>query len=158
MMKRSSRCGWVVALAMLVAGGAAHAQQQKAGGGRPGTIQVEMTGFRSDKGTVLVALYTSAQGFPDQPGKAVARREVKIRGGKSRVLIRGLAPRVYAVSILHDEDGDKKMKSGALGMPREGYGASNDARGKFGPPRFDDAKVTLRPGQTLRTPIKLIYH
>lgn len=148
-MKRSMK--WMAVATLVVIGGAAHAE-------KPGAIQVEMTGFRNDKGTALVSLYTSSTGFPDQPSKAVVRREVAIKGGKARVLLRGLSPRVYAVSILHDEDGDKKMKTGALGMPKEGYGASNDARGTFGPPRFDDAKVTLRPGQTLRAPIKLVYH
>ena len=31
-------------------------------------------------------------------------------------------------------------------MPKEGVGASNDAAGSFGPPRFDDARFTYSGG------------
>jgi uncharacterized protein (DUF2141 family) len=30
-----------------------------------------------------------------------------------------------------------------LGIPKEGYGFSNNAGSTFGPPSFDDAKITL---------------
>jgi len=126
---------------------------------RPCAITVDMTGFRSDKGQALVALFTSAKGFPDQPKQAVRRVAVKIRrGGKARAVLRSLPPGTYAVAVLHDEDGDREMKTGFLGRPKEGYGASRDARGKLGPPRFDDARLTLRPGQSLTARISMVYH
>ncbi|HWM85832.1 MAG TPA: DUF2141 domain-containing protein, partial [Kofleriaceae bacterium] len=83
---------------------------------------------------------------------------VSIRKGKARALLRQIPAGTYAVGVLHDEDGDHKMKTGMFGRPKEGYGASRDARGRFGPPRFDDASLTLRPGQSLRAPIKIVYH
>ena len=30
-----------------------------------------------------------------------------------------------------------------LGRPKDGYGVSNQARRRFGPPRFDEAKFTV---------------
>lgn len=123
-----------------------------------GAIAVEMSGFRADKGAALVALFGSSEGFPDESKKALRRIAVPIRRGKARALFRGLPAGVYAVAVLHDEDGDKSMKTNFVGIPKEGYGASRDARGRMGPPKFDDARLTVRAGQTVRAPIKLVYH
>jgi uncharacterized protein (DUF2141 family) len=121
-------------------------------------IAVEMSGFRSDKGKALVALFRTAKGFPDKPAHALRRVPVVIRKGKARVTLGRLPPGPYAVAVLHDEDDNRKMKTGFLGRPAEGYGSSRDARGRFGPPRFEDARLTLRAGQTLRAPIRMVYH
>ena len=45
----------------------------------------------------------------------------------------------YAVAAFQDENGDGILNSNVVGMPTENYGFSNDARGLFGPPDFDDA-------------------
>ena len=41
-----------------------------------------------------------------------------------------------------------RMRTGAFGIPRESYGASNDARGRFGPPPWSKAKFDLASGAT----------
>jgi len=155
-----------VGLALLALGAAARPALGQTQGGAPAqraatrpearrsAIAVEMIGFRSHRGKVLVALFSSAAGFPDAPAKAVRRAEVTIRGRRTSALFRGLPPGTYAVAVLHDEDGNHKMRMGVFG-PKEGYGASRDARGRFGPPRFDDARMTLRAGQTLRIRIRM---
>jgi uncharacterized protein (DUF2141 family) len=125
---------------------------------RPCAITIDMSGFQSDKGRALVALFRSPKGFPDQPQHAVKRVAVKIRRGKARAVLSQLPPGTYAVGVLHDEDGDREMKTGFLGRPKEGYGASRDARGKMGPPKFEDARLAVRPGQSLVARIKMIYH
>jgi uncharacterized protein (DUF2141 family) len=33
-----------------------------------------------------------------------------------------------------------------MGMPKEGVGASNDAKGSFGPPKFADARFSYNGG------------
>lgn len=140
-----------LALALLMvamAGGAARAE----------TLVVEMKGFRSDKGKALVALFASKEGFPDSPKKALRRIEVDIKKKAAVAVLNNVAPGTYAVAVLHDEDGNKSMKTGLFGIPKEGYGASQDARGNFGPPSFGDAKLEIRPGRRVTTRIKMAYH
>jgi uncharacterized protein (DUF2141 family) len=43
----------------------------------------------------------------------------------------------------HDQNGNGEIDMRILGMPKEPVGVSNDARGRFGPPKFDAAKFTL---------------
>ena len=52
----------------------------------------------------------------------------------------GIAPGTYAVSVYHDENSNDKLDTNFLGIPREGVGASNNAHGHMGPPKFDSAK------------------
>jgi uncharacterized protein (DUF2141 family) len=140
-----------LALALLMlamAGGSARAE----------TLVIEMKGFRSDKGKALVALFASKEGFPDSPKKALRRVEVDIRKKAATTVLTGVPPGTYAVAVLHDEDGNKAMKTGLFGIPKEGYGASQDARGNFGPPSFGDARFDIRPGRRVTTRIKLAYH
>lgn len=129
-----------------------------AGTARGETLVVEMRGFRSDKGKALVAVFTSKDGFPDHPKKAARRVQVDIKKGAAVAVISDLPPGTYAVAVLHDEDGDREMKTGLFGIPKEGYGASQDARGRFGPPSFGDAKFEIRAGRRVTTRIKMVYH
>ena len=69
---------------------------------------------------------------------------------------RDLAPGVYAVSVLHDENGNGKMDKSFIGIPREGYGASNNPPKMKRAPHFDEARFSLNgPDQALE--IRLIY-
>lgn len=135
----------------------ARGQAQAQAQAQSGEIAVDMAGFRNDKGVAAVALFTSSAGFPDHPERAARRLESVIKAGKARAVFRGLPAGTYAVAVLHDEDRDHRMKTGVFGIPREGYGASRDARGRFGPPKFDSARLALRAGQALRAPIQITY-
>ena len=51
----------------------------------------------------------------------------------------GVAPGTYAIAVFHDENSNGKLDSNFMRIPREGVGASNAAKGHFGPPKFDAA-------------------
>jgi uncharacterized protein (DUF2141 family) len=55
----------------------------------------------------------------------------------------------YAISVLHDENDNQKMDRNFIGIPKEGYGFSRDAKVVAGPPSFDDAAfdVAAAPGE-----------
>jgi uncharacterized protein (DUF2141 family) len=124
---------------------------------RRAQLVVAMNDFRSDRGAALVAIYRTREGFPDQASKAARRAEVRIRRGAARAVFADLAPGTYAIAVLHDQDGDRRMKTGLFGRPLEGYGASRDARGRFGPPRFQDAAFRLPAGRRVVASIRLVY-
>jgi uncharacterized protein (DUF2141 family) len=50
-----------------------------------------------------------------------------------------LPPGRYAVSVYLDENGNRKLDTNWLGMPKEAVGVSNNPRGRMGPPRFEDS-------------------
>jgi uncharacterized protein (DUF2141 family) len=110
-------------------------------------IHVEISGLRNDKGQMLCALFTSAEAFPKKADKAVARLTAKIAERRATCDFTGVAPGTYAVSVVHDENANGKLDTNFIGMPREGVGASNDAKGHMGPPKFGAASFPYRGGR-----------
>jgi len=49
----------------------------------------------------------------------------------------------YAFHVFQDLDDNDKMKTNFIGIPKEPTGVSRDAKGKFGPPKYKDAVVTI---------------
>jgi uncharacterized protein (DUF2141 family) len=123
-------------------------------GGASLTVQVE--GLKDDRGTVHASLYASEDGFPTRPEKALRQVDVKIEGGRARVVFEGIPPGDYAVAAYHDENGDGKLDTGFLGIPSEGLASSNDAKGFMGPPSFEKARVAVGPGEN-RITVRISY-
>jgi uncharacterized protein (DUF2141 family) len=109
-------------------------------------IHVEVAGLRNNKGQVSCALYSSVDGFPKEGRKAVAHVLAPISEKKAICEFPGIPQGTYAVSVFHDENSNGKLDANFLGIPREGVGASNDARGRLGPPKFDDAAFHFSGG------------
>ena len=110
-------------------------------------IHVEIVGMRNDKGQVVCALFSSADDFPKKTDKAVARGTSVITNRHAVCEFPGAAPGTYAVSVFHDENSNGKLDTNFMGIPREGVGASNDARGHLGPPKFDSAAFHFAGGR-----------
>jgi uncharacterized protein (DUF2141 family) len=110
-------------------------------------IHVTIDGFRSDKGQVICSLYSSAQDFPKNDRKAIAHSTSSISNRHADCEFPGIQPETYAVSVFHDENSNGRLDTNFLGIPREGVGASNNARGHFGPPKFHDASVGYSGGR-----------
>ena len=105
------------------------------------SLTIELIGLRSTSGCVLLSLYNAETGFPNKPENAFKKAKIeKVKATSLSYVFDNLSSGTYAVSIFHDEDCNGEMKTNVLGIPQEGTGASNDARGKFGPPKYADAK------------------
>jgi uncharacterized protein (DUF2141 family) len=113
---------------------------------QPNTIRVEIGGLRNNSGRVSCALYSSADGFPKNNEKAVAQLNSVISDRRAVCEFTGIEPATYAVSVFHDENSNGKLDTNFMGIPREGVGASNGARGHMGPPKFEDATFQFAGG------------
>jgi uncharacterized protein (DUF2141 family) len=120
-----------------------------------GMIHVDVAGLRNDKGEVLCDLFSSAEAFPGKPERAIARVVTAIKQGRASCDFRNLMPGRYAIAVVHDENGNGRLDR-VLGLPSEGVGASHDARGRFGPPKFDDAAFDYR-GSSLNLTVTTVY-
>jgi uncharacterized protein (DUF2141 family) len=118
-------------------------------------IHVDVVGLRNDNGQVLCDLYSSAEAFPGNPERANAHVVAAISQGRASCEFRNVMPGRYAVAVVHDENKNGRLDR-LLGMPSEGVGASRDARGHLGPPKFDDAAFDYR-GSTLNLSVMMVY-
>jgi uncharacterized protein (DUF2141 family) len=97
---------------------------------------------REAGGSLAVAVYDDADAFRRNT-EAVKTVTVPRTGGSTTVTIRDLPPGRYAVGAFHDTDGNGRLSVWPVGLPKEAYGFSRDARGRFGPPSFDAAAFDL---------------
>jgi uncharacterized protein (DUF2141 family) len=104
---------------------------------------VKISGFRNSDGVVRYSLFSNAEGFPGDAAKAVQKGEAPVREKAAEFKVSNLIAGPYALSLIHDENKNDKLDTGLFGIPTEGVGASNNAKGSFGPPKFDDAKFEL---------------
>jgi len=120
-------------------------------------LELTIAGARSAEGRVMVALFNDAEGFGKMlEAKRVAAAILPIDGATARLTISGLAPGRYAISVIHDQNGNGKLDTNMVGLPTEGYGFSRDARGAMGPPSFEAAAFDL-PTTGAKQTIKLGY-
>ena len=123
---------------------------------KSGSILVTISNMRSTTGKVNVSLFNTAAGFPSKPENAVAIQSVSIPSDKVTLRFDNVPFGTYAVACHHDENGNGKMDTNLLGIPKEGYGASNNAVGKFSAPKFNEAKFPF-DGAVLSVNIKMFY-
>lgn len=116
----------------------------------PDRIEVEVR-TRSDRGQVFCAIFSAANAaaYPTRREQATVALRVAIRGQRALCTF-DVPPGEYAVAVYHDENDNGRLDRGVFGIPVEGTGASNDARGSFGPPSFASARFVYR-GQGVGT-------
>ena len=71
----------------------------------------------------------------------------------------GLPPGRYGASVLHDENANGAMDTGAFGVPNEGYGVTNNPKPKFRAAKYAEAEFDLpADGRTLPISIQYKFH
>ena len=108
--------------------------------GTPVSIHIE--GLRSTRGQVLACLTMRPATFPDCRDDAAAHKLVVPAAQAADLDFGPVAPGRYAVSLLHDENGNGRADM-ALMIPREGFGFSRNPVIRFGPPAFARAAFTV---------------
>jgi len=81
---------------------------------------------------------------------------IKVRDKQARCDFEDIPPGTYALAIVHDENMNGKLDTNLLGIPKEGYGFSNDAKALLGAPSFSAASFPY-DGQNLELTISLNY-
>ena len=103
------------------------------------TVTVTIDNVLNDKGNIIAALHT-ADTF--MKGEGIKNVGVKATKGEMTITFKDVKPGSYAIMILHDENGNKRMDFQQNGMPLEHYGSSNNVMA-MGPPQFKDAKFEV---------------
>jgi uncharacterized protein (DUF2141 family) len=101
-----------------------------------GNLIVTVERLKESGGHVRVALFNDPKTFPKT---VLIGQKAEARVPSVTLIFNDLQPGRYAVSAFQDLNLNDKLDTNAFGMPREPYGFSQGARGRFGPPSFGDA-------------------
>ena len=121
-----------------------------------GKISVEISGFQNTEGLARITLFNQNQGFPSKYQFGIRSKSIKLDTTTILVVFDSLAYGEYAVSVLHDKNSNGKMDTNLIGVPREGYGVSNNVNPKMRAPRFEEALFFLNASE-IRISILLSY-
>ncbi len=112
------------------------------------TLTLELTDLDSDEGQLMVGLYDTAGNWLSKNYKGEL---ISIIDGRATVIFKDIPYGVYAASAVHDKDKNNKLNTGMFGIPSEPYASSRGAKGRFGPPKWEDAKFELNTAAQTET-------
>jgi len=120
-------------------------------------IHVQILNIRNSIGTVDCALFDAPEGFPIEVLRSATNvMVIKVRHTQARCDFQDIPPGTYALAVIHDENMNGELDTNLLGIPTEGYGFSNDAKGVVGAPSFSAASFAY-DGRTLNLTMSLHY-
>ncbi len=95
------------------------------------SLTVEIVNLKSDKGVAIVALL-------DEVEETIKDKTSEIKDNTCTIVFNDLKDGSYAIRCFHDENDNGELDNNFIGIPKEGFGFSNDAFGKFGPKKFSE--------------------
>jgi len=105
------------------------------------TLTIEINDLRNNNGQVLLMLN-------NEKGDKIVGITQNIVDNKCILVIKNLKPGKYAFKYFHDENKNDKLDLNWIGIPKEGYGFSNNAKGILGPPSFSKAIFVIKGATT----------
>ncbi|MFT4760943.1 MAG: hypothetical protein ACI9XO_001668 [Paraglaciecola sp.] len=107
------------------------------------TVTVQFSKIKPIQGKIYVGLYDSAGNFM-KADKNFQNCITAVNGNKAECVLENIPNGKYAISVFHDENSNGELDTGMFGIPKEGYGFSNNAKGVFGPPSFEDSSFEVK--------------
>jgi len=146
---RISRCFFMFTILVLLIANTSPAASESSG-----NLIINISGFPSSDGFAMVALNDSEESYKGGENKAIAKTKTRVVDQKAQVIFANLPYGSYGVSLYHDENANEKMDKNAMGIPKEAYGFSNNAKGFFGKPSYKDVVFQLNSAE-MQITIKL---
>lgn len=111
-------------------------------------LTINISNIASIKGNIIIGIFDSDKDFL-KDGAAFKNYTLEVEGTTETIIISDLPEGNYAVSLFHDENSDNVCNRNFLGIPKEGYGFSNNVKPKLSAPSYKDCKFTLNKNQVL---------
>jgi len=111
-----------------------------------GSLTIKFTGLRNETGFMAIGINRSDKGWPRKPDLEFKWEKRDVKGGVFIAVLEELPFGTYAISVLDDENSNSEMDM-ILGIPKEGYGFSNNPDTKLKMPSFETCSFRLNNSQ-----------
>ena len=109
------------------------------------TLSITIADIRESEGRLMIQVANSEKGFEFSEDSAapppVAISQLAEAGEMTFEVT--LPPGIYGARVLHDLNGNGEMDSNFVGIPKEPWAFSNNATGRLGPAKWQDAKFEI---------------
>jgi uncharacterized protein (DUF2141 family) len=117
------------------------------------TLKVVVDGIQSAKGQVQLSLENSSAGYYGKT-KPLTVATTSAAVGQVEFEFVDLPPGVYSVKAFHDENANSELDLSLIGIPKEAYGISNNARAALGMPSYEEAAFELAGRREIQLTVK----
>ena len=113
-----------------------------------GELTIKVANIKHE-GVLYAAVYDDKEVFESDKGDNSQQRPGIVGGLVKKVTVGEaegtieLEAGTYSIGFFIDKNDNEKLDTNLLGVPKEQFGFSNDAMGRFGPPSFEAASFTL---------------
>jgi uncharacterized protein (DUF2141 family) len=107
------------------------------------SLTIEINDLRNNHGHVRFELNNEHK-------EQLAAISKTISDKKCVFIISNLKPGKYAFKFIHDENDNEKLDTNWIGIPKEGFGYSNNPNLNFGPPTFEKTIFELNESSTFK--------
>jgi uncharacterized protein (DUF2141 family) len=120
------------------------------------TLTVVVNGIEHQKGELCIGIYSNEKGFPLSTKNVVKSACKPITGTSIKQQFSGMKPGNYAVAVVDDQNGDRQLNRDFFGIPKEGFGISNNPTVSIttGTPKFSKARFSLLKNTTVNIDMK----
>lgn len=109
----------------------------------------------AEHGQLAYLIFATSDGFPNKASKAYKHGFLPRGASFDDVDLGPLPEGQYAVSLYVDENGNRKLDTGWLGIPKEPVGVSRNPLHRMGPPRFNESAFRMS-GKDLNLEIRMV--
>lgn len=109
---------------------------------------VLVNGASPQIGQIVLSVFDSEDNFLETP--LLSNIKAADDQGGATFIFSGLKPGAYAISAYYDADSNSELNTNFFGIPSELVGFSNNAKGSFGPPSYEQVKVNYPDKQKVQ--------
>ncbi len=104
------------------------------------TLQIDIKGIKKLEGHLMVLLCKGKSSYDS--GNSPLSSKLKVASSEETAIFENIDAGEYAVKLFHDKNDNGEMDTNFVGLPKEGYGFSNNV-GRFGPAKYEDARFEV---------------
>lgn len=118
------------------------------------SVVANINNLKNDEGVCRACLFSNPSSFAAlcKPYDCIA---VSVKNKLARAVFKNVQPGSYAVFVFHDVNNNNRMDKNFLGVPKEGYGASNNKLPFAATPHFNENKFEVNTNNNVLLNIRL---
>jgi len=119
-------------------------------------ISLEVGGLENLDGDLAIVMNNSSEQF-NSSTEWYKDTTVDVNSDNMIILIKDIIAGTYAISLFHDQNSNGELDVNLFNIPEEGFGFSNNPTILFSQPEFNDCKFIIEAGDSIFSPITLVY-
>ncbi len=116
-------------------------------------IVVDVENLSPIEGNIQIGLYEGEEGFMYKEN-TYSNTIVTVTGEKTSYRLEKIPKGSYAICVFHDANKNGYLDKNVIGIPKEGFGFSNNPGCRFGPPKYKHCQFELNRNISLTIKMK----